>query len=221
MSKLSKNLRTLKDFFLVKFLIDPIKFEPFDIEPEGNEMYTALINSTEFRVEFLYLGSKADFEELIDVAVAPLEGKEDFHESEENEDYDFVNSNGTTDSEKTFHAYTISICTNETKDDFHFIFSAPKKHLKDIFNYDFKPEVLIADGVEATTNGFMRTFGYESIDDFTRVMCWAHVYRAIEIKMKSIEESLRNQIRSDISSMQLSPSPAHFIFSFKLFQKKW
>lgn len=128
---------------------------------------------------------------------------------------------GTTDLQKKFHPYTISICSFETGDDFHFIFMAAKKILKEINNYDFKPDILIADGAEAITNGFMNAFDYKSIDDFTRVMCWAHVLRAVDVKAKPIEEKLRDQILLDIYAIQLSPSPEHFKIATDLFKKKW
>lgn len=122
---------------------------------------------------------------------------------------------------KTFHAYTVSICSGETGDDFEFIFLAVKKQLKNIYNYDYKPDILIADGAEAITNGFMGVFNYESIDNFTRVMCWAHVNRAVDTATKPIDEEHKSKIRLDIYSMQESPSPEHFQLSFKLLKKKW
>ncbi|CAF1043138.1 unnamed protein product [Brachionus calyciflorus] len=93
--------------------------------------------------------------------------------------------------------------------------------LKAIYNYEFKPEILIADGAEAITNGFINAFNYKSIDEFNLVMCWAHVHRAIDTRTKSIDESLRSQIRTDINLIQLSPSPEHFRLLCTLFTLKW
>ncbi|CAF0968322.1 unnamed protein product [Brachionus calyciflorus] len=88
----------------------------------------------------------------------------------------------------------------------HYNEKYPSLRLKAIYNYEFKPEILIADGAEAITNGFINAFNYKSIDEFNLVMCWAHVHRAIDTRTKSIDESLRSQIRTDINLIQLSPN---------------
>lgn len=50
-------------------------------------------------------------------------------------------------------------------------------------------------------------------------MCWAHVYRAIETKTKSIENESRIKIRSDIDFLQISSSPELFKAAYELFEK--
>lgn len=92
-----------------------------------------------------------------------------------------------------------------------------KEALKNIYAYEYKPEALIADGAEAITNGFMNAFGYDSIHSFIRVMCWAHVHRAIEIRTKSLENP--KLIRDDINLLQLSPNKLFFNFAYGLFKK--
>ena len=52
------------------------------------------------------------------------------------------------------------------------------KAVKLLYNFDYQANTLIADGAEAIHNGFMDAFEYENLDDFNRVMCWAHVDRA-------------------------------------------
>ncbi|RNA20743.1 hypothetical protein BpHYR1_027282 [Brachionus plicatilis] len=45
----------------------------------------------------------------------------------------------------------------KTRDlNFEFKFSAPKKQLKNVYNYDFKPEILIADEAKAIATGFLQ-----------------------------------------------------------------
>ena len=128
---------------------------------------------------------------------------------------------GTTDKQKKFHPLSMSICSNETAVDFEFIFASVKKVLSQLFDVDYKPSILQADGAEAITNGFMAAFEYESIDDFVRLMCWAHVYRAIDKKVLPIDEPLRTAIQDDIASLQISSSSEQFAFAYKLFVDKW
>ena len=72
---------------------------------------------------------------------------------------------GTTDTRKKFHPYTLSICTRETGDDFEFVFKSLKDALLKLYQYNYKPTSLIADGADAITNGFMAAFGYKKVDD--------------------------------------------------------
>ncbi|CAF1058690.1 unnamed protein product, partial [Brachionus calyciflorus] len=68
-----------------------------------------------------------------------------------------------TDLQKKFHPITLSICTNETHEEFEFIFSSIIKGINKVYNSDFRPIVLVADGADAITNGFMSAFGYNNV----------------------------------------------------------
>ena len=46
---------------------------------------------------------------------------------------------------------------------------------------DFNSEVLIADGSDAITNDFEVVFR----KNYNRIMCWAHVYRALDKNIKN------------------------------------
>ena len=54
-----------------------------------------------------------------------------------------------------------------------------------VFDFDYRPTALIADAANAINNRFMLAFSYESIGDFTRVTCWAHVYIDVDKKLSS------------------------------------
>ena len=78
---------------------------------------------------------------------------------------------------------------------------------------------MIADASDAFTNGFEAVFGKKYI----RIMCWAHVYRALD---KNINRYLINKessikIMTDISSMQLCQSKIIFKNATRLFLTKW
>ena len=53
-----------------------------------------------------------------------------------------------------------------------------------IFEFSYRPDTLMADAAEAITNGFMHAFRYESIDDFTRLQCFPHVDRNVDIHLR-------------------------------------
>ena len=55
--------------------------------------------------------------------------------------------------ERHFHPLAKSICSNETEEDFAFAFNSIKNDVKSIFNFDYKPNTLMADAAEAITNG--------------------------------------------------------------------
>ncbi len=102
--------------------------------------------------------------------------------------------NGTTDMCRSYQPQSISICTQETEKEFEFAFNAIKDSLLNIFDYNYRPTILVADGAEAITNGFMKAFNYVSIEEFIRIMCWSHVDRAykaklLKVKSKKIQES--------------------------------
>jgi hypothetical protein len=85
----------------------------------------------------------------------------------------------------------------------------------------YRPDILIADGAEAITNGFMAAFDYETANDFTRIMCWAHVYRKIEEKARPIQQQYRQEICDDVSDLQTMSSQELFDHAYALFHVKW
>jgi hypothetical protein len=58
-----------------------------------------------------------------------------------------------------------------------------------LYQYVYKPNILIADGAEAITNGFKQAFDYVSINEFHRVMCWAHVHRNVSAKLNKVKDN--------------------------------
>ena len=119
--------------------------------------------------------------------------------------------------EKKFHAFRISVTSNEDTDDFQFIFESLKESCDELFGQKYEPEVLIADCADAITNAATLAFG-----DMTCVHCWAHVVRNIDknlVKIKS--RSTRVSIRLDIFQLQLAKSEEEFITASSLWVKKW
>ena len=130
--------------------------------------------------------------------------------------------NGTTDMCRSYHPQSISICTQETEKEFEFAFNAIKDSLLNIFDYNYRPKILVADGAEAITNGFMKAFNYASIEEFIRIMCWSHVDRAYKAKLLKVKsKKIQEEIIADLTKIQESCCELVFKNSMKLFNTKW
>ena len=86
---------------------------------------------------------------------------------------------------------------------------------------EYKPNCLVADAAGAITRGFQRAFSYESIHDYSRVVCWQHVKRASFQRLVSVTRELRESLRADLYALQASQSRNLFAMSSKLFLSKW
>ncbi len=95
---------------------------------------------------------------------------------------------------------------------------ALKDALFSLYYYEWQPDTLMADAVGAIQNGFMRAFGYNSTDDFNRLMCWPHVQRNCK---KNVHGAHADSIIHDINMLQVAHSIEVFNFEYGLFQKKW
>lgn len=122
----------------------------------------------------------------------------------------------TVDRNKKFHPIAFACTTNETGDDYGFVFNAVKTKIKEFFSVDFEPKILISDAADAIRNGFYKIFPNATVD----VMCFAHVLRNIE---KRVFKSQNNKklIIEDIKLLQQAPSKDAFEFMSKLFCSKW
>lgn len=74
---------------------------------------------------------------------------------------------GTVDRNKKFHPLVYACCSSETTADFEFIFRSMRETINTLFDHDFAPEVLIADGANSIRNAFTNVF--ESAH--TLIMC--------------------------------------------------
>jgi hypothetical protein len=124
---------------------------------------------------------------------------------------------GTTDYSRQFHPFGMAVTTNEEESDFEFIFKAVKK-CSEALDLQFDPTILVADAAASITNGFKSVF-----PGFTkRVVCWAHVIRNLDTRLRSVKtHETRQAIRVDISILQCSSTPSIFKKSLALFLAKW
>lgn len=66
---------------------------------------------------------------------------------------------GTTDMHRSYHPFGVAVTKNERADDYAFLFESIKKGLKNVYNIDYKPNILICDAADAIKNGFIQVFG--------------------------------------------------------------
>lgn len=68
------------------------------------------------------------------------------------------------------------------------------------------PTHVLADGAFAITNAVTSVF-----PNAVRLMCWAHVVKNIDQKLKSYEPAVKKQIRADIQSLQFALNEDQFL----------
>jgi hypothetical protein len=128
---------------------------------------------------------------------------------------------GINDMRRVFHATSLSICSGETGDDYAFVFWSVKTMIDKLFFGEistYRPTILIADGADAITNGFIMAFG----ECLIRIMCWAHVVRAVDKRLSvSGMKEYKDDIFADIYALQLSFSTVFFKYANGLFLAKW
>lgn len=118
---------------------------------------------------------------------------------------------GTTDKSHTFHPFGVALCKGETAADFAFVFRSLQK-----FNTDWNPTVLLADGADAITGGYVDVFGAPRI----RLMCFYHVLHNLEKYLKPLAAD-RAAVLEDIHVLQTSQDPSTFLKASQLFVEKW
>lgn len=94
---------------------------------------------------------------------------------------------GMTDSNRKFHPFGLCVATNETAEDFEFIFQAVKDGVQRLFDAEINPKVLICDAGKSIHNGFISVFP-DLADSI--VMCWSHMRRNV---VKNLPKYLRDK----------------------------
>ena len=130
---------------------------------------------------------------------------------------------GTSDQDKVFHPFGISVCTNEKDNDFQFMFESLKVGLQAI-NQTALPNdgsiSLIADSADAITNGFKAVFSPDT--DFKRRMCWFHMKKSVDNYLSILgEKDLQCAVLKDINVLQLATTEQQFCVASRLFFQKY
>jgi hypothetical protein len=130
---------------------------------------------------------------------------------------------GTSDKNKVFHPFGLSVCTSEKEQDYQFMFECLHVGLEATNQPPLQRDgsiALIADAADAITNGFKAVFAKSG--DFLRVMCWFHVRKAVENRLAILaDKALQDRILTDIKVLQLALSPKQFTVASRLFIMKY
>ena len=97
---------------------------------------------------------------------------------------------------------------------------AIKKVSKSLFDFEYRPNCLVAYTAPAIHNGFKLAFGYKSLEEFKRVIFWSHCESNCEEKSNGIGQQVRDSILSDIK-IQVMPNTESFNCAIKLFFDNW
>lgn len=125
---------------------------------------------------------------------------------------------GTVDRMKRFHPLIYACFSNETTQDYKFIFQSIKDGIATHYpNAEFAPKKLIADGADAIRNAY-----YDVYNDCAEIdiMCFAHVIRNVR-KRPFASKNSKSLIIDDIRKMQLAPHRKAFDLMVEMFKEKW
>ena len=103
--------------------------------------------------------------------------------------------------------------------DFAFVIKLIVDGVKTHFDFEYKPDTLLADSAASITNGFTIGFGYKP---FWRIICRAHALRKFDT-VYSKPLSINNKILAleDLLFLQASDSIEVFTAGRKLLVEKW
>ncbi|CAF3299791.1 unnamed protein product, partial [Rotaria sp. Silwood2] len=114
---------------------------------------------------------------------------------------------GTTDLNKVFHPFGLSICSNEKTKDFQFIFNSIQIGMQKIKKELLKPTARLADATDAIKSGFKNVFNNE----YNQIMCWSHMKTKVENRVCHIDDKdVMKEIIYDIELLHLSNSTVVF-----------
>lgn len=105
---------------------------------------------------------------------------------------------GYSDASKVFHPTAIALSSNED----NWVYGAIFWNFK---NVNFNPAFLMADGSKAISLATKNVW-----PDAKRGMCFAHVYRNVQTKIRSFGKDIQERILQDLHYVQLSRSESEF-----------
>lgn len=124
---------------------------------------------------------------------------------------------GASDANGQFHPIGFGLSTNETSDDYVFMFKSMKDGILQFTSESIEPTHLVADADPAIHNGFRKIFG----DDAKIIMCYAHVMGNIDRKYAFASLENKEELKNDIRKLHLSANEAIFDIGCQLFIEKW
>ena len=94
-----------------------------------------------------------------------------------------------------------------------------------IYSRDFHPSILVADGATEETYGFQLAYCTET-DGIKRelegrIMCWVHLLRNVDKRLKSVNQRHRANLKSDIYTLQIARNREIFNKAVDLHNQKY
>lgn len=129
-----------------------------------------------------------------------------------------LNLVGAYDAAGKFHMICASISTNETSDDWAFIFTAVAIAGKKHHNIDVRPTHIMTDAAMAIKNGFLASFPYVEGTDYD-LMCGFHMKKSL-ITATYLDKENEVGIKNDINIMEQCPNKQTFQHVLNLFISK-
>lgn len=117
---------------------------------------------------------------------------------------------GSTDQNRLFHPFGISVSGGESEKEFGFIFSAIKK-----YNPNWSPAYLLSDCADAIMLGFKNIMGPPE----KRLLCYFHVLKRLKENLP--KSKYKHGIIDDINLISSSYNDNMFTQSVNLFFSKW
>lgn len=114
------------------------------------------------------------------------------------------------------HIIAFSVTTNETSENYEFLFTSIRSKIKKILNLNYRPEVLVSDSADAIANGFYKAFF--DVDNAKNVTCWFHVVKALRTKLAGSQHI--SSVLADVGHIHLSSSEETFRRATDLFVEK-
>lgn len=126
---------------------------------------------------------------------------------------------GSTDNNKRFHFFGVAVLSNETQDDYAFVFTTIKDGVKRLFDVLYSPNTFMSDASNAIQNAFQQVFG----EDKTTLTCYSHVQRAVILWLEKQygKNERTNYVKHDLNILYESPSKEYFDPAYNLFKSKW
>lgn len=123
---------------------------------------------------------------------------------------------GSTDMSRRFHLIGYTVTSNETANDYKFIFNSIRVGVAKITGQVYNPSFLMADADPAIHKGFKES---QFDNDITIMMRYAHVMDNVERKYKFKGNKLL--VLADLRILHKSPDYRTFHAGCDLFMKKW
>lgn len=126
---------------------------------------------------------------------------------------------GTVDKDRKFHLFGTLVSKEEKTDDFRFAFNAVKEGVRNLYQHNMNPKLLISDAAEAIHNGAKSVFGAGIII----LMCWFHAKKAVKKNITRFvtDTHVQAEILDDMSLLNQSNSKEVFDRASVLFLRKY